>query len=51
MVHACNSLRAPHRQPARQGEHNDEVPRELGYSDTEIIDFTSRGCWYTRDTN
>jgi crotonobetainyl-CoA:carnitine CoA-transferase CaiB-like acyl-CoA transferase len=31
------------RQPARQGEHNEEVLRELGYSDDEIIDFTKRG--------
>ena len=42
----------PDRQPARQGEHNDEVLRELGYSDDEIIDFTSRGVLvHTRDTN
>ena len=33
----------PDRQPARQGEHNEEVLRELGYSDDEIIDFTKRG--------
>ena len=32
----------PDRQPARQGEHNDEVLRELGYSDDEISDFTNR---------
>ena len=42
----------PDRQPARQGEHNDEVLRELGYSDDEIIDFISRGVLvHTRDTN
>jgi crotonobetainyl-CoA:carnitine CoA-transferase CaiB-like acyl-CoA transferase len=33
----------PDRQPARQGEHNEEVLRELGYSDDEITDFTKRG--------
>jgi crotonobetainyl-CoA:carnitine CoA-transferase CaiB-like acyl-CoA transferase len=33
----------PDRQPARQGEHNDEVLREFGYSDDEIFDFTARG--------
>jgi crotonobetainyl-CoA:carnitine CoA-transferase CaiB-like acyl-CoA transferase len=33
----------PDRQPARQGEHNEEVLRELGYSDDEISNFTSRG--------
>jgi crotonobetainyl-CoA:carnitine CoA-transferase CaiB-like acyl-CoA transferase len=33
----------PDRQPARQGEHNEEVLREFGYSDDEIIDFTKRG--------
>jgi crotonobetainyl-CoA:carnitine CoA-transferase CaiB-like acyl-CoA transferase len=33
----------PDRQPARQGEHNEEVLHELGYSDDEIIDFTVRG--------
>ena len=42
----------PDRQPARQGEHNEEVLRELGYSDDQIIDFTSRGVLvHTRDTN
>ena len=35
--------REPDRQPACQGEHNEEVLRELGYSDDEIIDFTKRG--------
>jgi crotonobetainyl-CoA:carnitine CoA-transferase CaiB-like acyl-CoA transferase len=40
------------RQPARQGEHNDEVLRELGYSDDEIIDFTARGVLvHNRETN
>jgi crotonobetainyl-CoA:carnitine CoA-transferase CaiB-like acyl-CoA transferase len=33
----------PDRQPARQGEHNDEVLRELGYSDDEISEFANRG--------
>jgi crotonobetainyl-CoA:carnitine CoA-transferase CaiB-like acyl-CoA transferase len=33
----------PDRQPARQGEHNEEVLRELGYSDDEISNFASRG--------
>jgi crotonobetainyl-CoA:carnitine CoA-transferase CaiB-like acyl-CoA transferase len=33
----------PDRQPAREGEHNDEVLRELGYSDDEITEFTARG--------
>jgi len=33
----------PDRQPARQGEHNEEVLRELGYGDDEITDFTARG--------
>jgi crotonobetainyl-CoA:carnitine CoA-transferase CaiB-like acyl-CoA transferase len=33
----------PDRQPARQGEHNDEVLREFGYSDDEISDFAARG--------
>ena len=33
----------PDRQPARQGEHNEEVLREFGYSDEEISNFTSRG--------
>ena len=42
----------PDRQPARQGEHNEEVLRELGYSDDEIIDFTQRGVVVqTRDTH
>ncbi|MDT7763853.1 MAG: hypothetical protein QOC63_3273 [Mycobacterium sp.] len=33
----------PDRQPARQGEHNEEVLRELTFSDEEITDFTNRG--------
>jgi crotonobetainyl-CoA:carnitine CoA-transferase CaiB-like acyl-CoA transferase len=33
----------PDRSPARQGEHNDEVLRELGYSDGEITEFANRG--------
>jgi crotonobetainyl-CoA:carnitine CoA-transferase CaiB-like acyl-CoA transferase len=33
----------PDRQPARQGEHNEEVLRELGYGDDEITNFTVRG--------
>jgi crotonobetainyl-CoA:carnitine CoA-transferase CaiB-like acyl-CoA transferase len=42
----------PDRQPARQGEHNEEVLCELGYSDDEIIDFTNRGVLvHTRGTN
>jgi crotonobetainyl-CoA:carnitine CoA-transferase CaiB-like acyl-CoA transferase len=41
----------PDRQPARQGEHNEEVLHELGYSDEEISDFTNRGVVvHTRDT-
>jgi crotonobetainyl-CoA:carnitine CoA-transferase CaiB-like acyl-CoA transferase len=40
------------RQPARQGERNEEVLRELGYSDDHICDFTNRGVLvHTRDTN
>jgi crotonobetainyl-CoA:carnitine CoA-transferase CaiB-like acyl-CoA transferase len=39
------------RQPARQGEHNDEVLHELGYNDGEITAFTNRGVLvYARDT-
>jgi crotonobetainyl-CoA:carnitine CoA-transferase CaiB-like acyl-CoA transferase len=42
----------PDRQPARQGEHNEEVLHELGYSDEEISDFTNRGVVvHTRDTH
>ena len=42
----------PDRQPARQGEHNEEVLRELGYSDDEISDFTNRAVLvHTRDTH
>jgi crotonobetainyl-CoA:carnitine CoA-transferase CaiB-like acyl-CoA transferase len=42
----------PDRQPARQGEHNEEVLRELGYCDDEISDFTNTGVLvHTRDTN
>jgi crotonobetainyl-CoA:carnitine CoA-transferase CaiB-like acyl-CoA transferase len=42
----------PDRQPARQGEHNEEVLCELGYSDDEIIDFTNRAVLvHTRGTN
>jgi crotonobetainyl-CoA:carnitine CoA-transferase CaiB-like acyl-CoA transferase len=42
----------PDRQPARQGEHNEEVLHELGYSDEEISDFTNRGVLvHTRDTH
>ena len=42
----------PDRQPARQGEHNDEVLRELGFSDDEITEFTNNGVLVrTRDMN
>jgi crotonobetainyl-CoA:carnitine CoA-transferase CaiB-like acyl-CoA transferase len=42
----------PDRQPARQGEHNEEVLHELGYSDEDISDFTNRGVVvHTRDTH
>jgi crotonobetainyl-CoA:carnitine CoA-transferase CaiB-like acyl-CoA transferase len=42
----------PNRQPARQGEHNQEVLRELGYNDEEIYGFTNSGVLvHTRDTN
>jgi crotonobetainyl-CoA:carnitine CoA-transferase CaiB-like acyl-CoA transferase len=42
----------PDRQPARQGEHNEEVLREFGYSDDEISEFTNSGVLVrTRDTN
>jgi len=41
----------PDRQPARQGEHNEEVLREFGYSDDEITEFTNTGVLVrTRDT-
>jgi crotonobetainyl-CoA:carnitine CoA-transferase CaiB-like acyl-CoA transferase len=41
----------PDRQPARQGEHNEEVLRELGYNEDEISEFTDRGVLvHTRDT-
>jgi crotonobetainyl-CoA:carnitine CoA-transferase CaiB-like acyl-CoA transferase len=33
----------PDRQPARQGEHNEEVLQDLGYSDDEITNFTNSG--------
>ncbi len=33
----------PDRRPARQGEHNEEVLRELVYRDDEITDFTADG--------
>ena len=33
----------PDRQPARQGEHNEEVLREFGYGVDEISNFASRG--------
>jgi crotonobetainyl-CoA:carnitine CoA-transferase CaiB-like acyl-CoA transferase len=40
------------RQSARQGEHNEEVLRELGYSDDEISHFTHSGVVvHTRDTS
>jgi crotonobetainyl-CoA:carnitine CoA-transferase CaiB-like acyl-CoA transferase len=42
----------PDRQPARQGEHNEQVLREFGYSDEEISEFTNSGVLvHTRDTN
>ena len=38
--------------PARQGEHNEEVLRELAVSDEEISEFNSRGVLvHARDTN
>jgi crotonobetainyl-CoA:carnitine CoA-transferase CaiB-like acyl-CoA transferase len=41
----------PDRQPARQGEHNEEVLRELGYNEDEISEFTDRGVLvHARDT-
>jgi crotonobetainyl-CoA:carnitine CoA-transferase CaiB-like acyl-CoA transferase len=40
------------RQPARQGEHNEEVLHELGYNEDEISGFTDRGVLvHTRDTH
>ena len=40
------------RRPARQGEHNEEVLGELGFSDEAISDFTSRGVLvHACDTN
>jgi crotonobetainyl-CoA:carnitine CoA-transferase CaiB-like acyl-CoA transferase len=43
--------RDPDRRPARQGEHSEEVLRELGYSDDEICHFTNGGVLlHTRDT-
>jgi len=42
----------PDRQPARQGEHNEEVLRELGYNEDEISEFTDRGVLvHARDTH
>jgi crotonobetainyl-CoA:carnitine CoA-transferase CaiB-like acyl-CoA transferase len=42
----------PDRQPARQGEHNEEVLRELGYNEDEITEFTHRGVLvHTRATH
>src|SRR6202165_2544629 len=42
----------PDRQPARQGEHNEQGLRELGYSDDELSHFTNSGVLvHTRDTN
>jgi crotonobetainyl-CoA:carnitine CoA-transferase CaiB-like acyl-CoA transferase len=42
----------PDRQPARQGEHNEEVLHELGYSDDEISEFTNRAVLvHARDTH
>src|ERR1700692_348280 len=42
----------PARQPARQGEHNEEVLRELGCNEDEISEFTDRGVLvHTRDTH
>jgi crotonobetainyl-CoA:carnitine CoA-transferase CaiB-like acyl-CoA transferase len=35
---------APERLPAYQGEHNEEVLRELGYDDAEIDDLRARGA-------
>jgi len=42
----------PDRQPARQGEHNEEVLRELGFCADEIFDFAQRGVLvHRRDSN
>jgi crotonobetainyl-CoA:carnitine CoA-transferase CaiB-like acyl-CoA transferase len=42
----------PDRQPARQGEHNEEVLRELGYTDDQITHFTNTGVLlHTRNTH
>jgi crotonobetainyl-CoA:carnitine CoA-transferase CaiB-like acyl-CoA transferase len=42
----------PDRRPARQGEHNEQVLRELGYGDDEISRFTDSGVLvHTRGTN
>jgi crotonobetainyl-CoA:carnitine CoA-transferase CaiB-like acyl-CoA transferase len=39
------------RQPGRQGEHNEEVLRELGYTEGQISEFTDRGVLvHTRNT-
>ena len=42
----------PERRSARQGEHNEEVLRELGYTDDQITRLTNAGVlMHTRDTN
>ena len=56
LVHARNSQRRSTRGAVKPNERESarvhEVLRELGYSDDEIIDFTSRGVLvHTRATN
>ncbi|HTF53193.1 MAG TPA: CaiB/BaiF CoA-transferase family protein [Pseudonocardia sp.] len=49
---ATETVPEPDRQSARQGEHNEEVLRELGYDDDQITKLTNTGVLvHTRDTN
>jgi crotonobetainyl-CoA:carnitine CoA-transferase CaiB-like acyl-CoA transferase len=49
---AVDYAHEPDRQPARQGEHNEEVLRELGYNTDEISNFTASGVLVrARDMN
>jgi crotonobetainyl-CoA:carnitine CoA-transferase CaiB-like acyl-CoA transferase len=51
-IEAVDTGPEPDRQPARQGEHNEEVLRELGYGDGEITEFANRGVLvHAHDTN